>query len=171
MSLESTPTAPSGVRGYWFRFFRVNVSKAKIVEQHVLKTDDNIPGQHPHLVEYTISALELPTGMSRDVMAAIDGRLDSVRDRVATFASSSAMLLESPTTAVIRVEWGSEHTLMSIMPKLERPAKRSGRLVWLRQDRLQHHHGSQCHHRLRQHHRCESMDRGCRRCASTCVCV
>ena len=107
MSLESTPTAPSGVRGYWFRFFRVNVSKAKIVEQHVLKTDDNIPGQHPHLVEYTISALELPTGMSRDVMAAIDGRLDSVRDRVATFASSSAMLLESPTTAVIRVEWGS----------------------------------------------------------------
>ena len=34
MALEGTASAPSGVRGYWFRFFRVAVSKQEVLLEH-----------------------------------------------------------------------------------------------------------------------------------------
>ena len=92
MSLESTAEAPSGIRGYWFRFFRVAASK-----QLMLKTDDE-------LIEYTVSALKLPDGISERVVAAMDGRLAAVRERVGTFASNAP---DPTVTRTVRVEWGS----------------------------------------------------------------
>lgn len=106
MSIESTATAPSGIRGYWFRFFRVNVSKPRTAEKSPLKTDDYHADQEADLVEYTFSTLELPTAISNDVAVAMDSRLAAIRERVQTFASSTAMLRDVPTTT-IRVEWGS----------------------------------------------------------------
>eukprot|EP01051_Picozoa_sp_SAG22_P013676 SAG22_NODE_1558_length_4129_cov_2.138213_1_plen_259_part_00 len=61
------------------------------------------------IVEYTVSALALPAGVSERTVAAMDGRLAAVRERVGTLASA-AVVAESESSdlavATIRVEWG-----------------------------------------------------------------
>eukprot|EP01052_Picozoa_sp_SAG31_P013614 SAG31_NODE_822_length_11777_cov_11.328738_6_plen_1264_part_00 len=110
MSLESTVAAPAGIRGYWFRFFRVEVRTMKTAERYVLKTDDISVDADVDLIEYTVSTMELPAGLTKDVVAAIDGRLAAVRERIATFAllTTSLPAAAAPAAAAaIRVKWGS----------------------------------------------------------------